>query len=675
MIRLNRLAREKSPYLRQHASNPVDWYPWCDEAIAKAKAEDKPILLSIGYSTCHWCHVMNRESFMDKETAAIINRYFIPIKVDREERPDIDQLYMKAVLAMSGVGGWPLTVFLTPTLRPFYGGTYFPPEDKFGLPSFKRLLITIAEYWKKDRARIEEASSEIITYLRERTKPVEQEPDQQIMQEAMLKLKSAFDPLYGGFGEAPKFPNAPILSFITRYYLNNKSKVALNILTKTLTSMAKGGIFDQIGGGFHRYSTDRFWLVPHFEKMLYDNALLTSIYVDAWRITRDPFYRRVAEQTINWILTEMASPLGGFYSAQDAETEGKEGHYYTWTKEEIDSLVGSKAFNLFYGITEEGNFEGRNILYVAKEVEQVAYELGLDKQQVEKELSEARQTLLKEREKRAKPDVDTKILTSWNALVISALSAAYQAFDEEKYLEAAERCASFIKREMMKSGQLYHSWCDGEASVKGLLEDYAYLTNALIDLYESDFDVEWLEWSCRLAEKAIELFEDEIEGGFYNSQEENIVLRLKETQDGATPSPYGLMVYALLRLSALTQNGKFALTAERALKAVWGSVAEVPEEHTALISALDYRNTQPVEVVIIGEPKRAKHLLEEVYRTPLLKRVLAQSADGSEHSTLIPLVKGKTLAAGSPTAYICAKQSCYPPATSREELRRLLSTL
>jgi uncharacterized protein YyaL (SSP411 family) len=675
LIRLNRLSREKSPYLRQHASNPVDWYPWCNEAIAKARAEDKPILLSIGYSACHWCHVMNRESFMDEETAAIINRCYVPIKVDREERPDIDQLYMKAVLAISGVGGWPLIVFLTPSLKPFYGGTYFPPEDRFGLPSFKRLLLSIAEYWEKNRDKIEEASSEVLTYLKEQSKPVEQEPDQQIMQEAMLKLSSVFDPIYGGFGESPKFPNGPILLFVTRYYLKNKSKSALTILTRTLTSMAKGGIFDQLGGGFHRYSTDRFWLVPHFEKMLYDNALLALIYIDAWRITKDPFYRRVAVQTLDWILTEMASPFGGFYSAQDAESEGREGYYYTWTKDEIDRSVGSKVFNLFYGVTEEGNFEGRNILYVAKEIRQVASELGLDEQQVEKELSEARRMLLKEREKRVKPSLDTKILTSWNALVISALSAAYQAFNDEKYFDAAKRCASFIKREMVKSDLLYHSWCDGEANVKGLLEDYAYLTNALIDLYESDFDIEWLEWSCSLAEKAIDFFEDKEEGGFYNSQEENIILRLKDLQDGATPSPYGMMTYALFRLAAMTQNEKFSLTADKALKAVWGNVEEMPEEHTTLISALDYRNTQPVEIIIIGEPERAKHLIEEVYQTPLPKRVLAQSPDGSEHSTIIPLVKGKTLLAGSPAVYVCAKQSCYPPVSSREELRRLLNTL
>lgn len=447
------------------------------------------------------------------------------------------------------------------------------------------------------------------------------------------------------------------------------------MLTKSLTSMAKGGLFDQLGGGFHRYSTDRFWLVPHFEKMLYDNALLASIYVDAWLILKDPFYRRVAERTLNWILTEMASPLGGFYSAQDAETGGKEGYYYTWAKSEIDSLVGSKTFNLFYGVTEEGNFDGRNILYVAGDVKRVASELGLDEQKVEKELQEARAILLKERERRIKPDVDTKILTSWSALVISALSAAYQAFNERRYLEAARICASFIKREMMRSGTLYHSWCDCEARVAGLLEDYAYLTNVLIDLYESDFDVEWLDWSCRLAEKAIELFEDKKSGGFHNSADESIFLRLKDAQDGATPSPYGMMTYALLRLAVLTQNEKFDSAAERAIKAAWGDVIEAPEGYTTLISTLDYKNTQPVEVVIIGEPKRAEHLIEEVYQTPLIKRVLAQSADGYENSTLIPLIKGKTLVGGSPAAYVCAKQSCYPPLTGREELRRLLSTL
>ena len=669
---MNRLAKEKSPYLRQHASNPVDWYPWCDEAIAKAVAEDKPILLSIGYSTCHWCHVMNRESFMDEETASIINRYFVAIKVDREERPDIDQLYMSAVVSLTGRGGWPLTVFLTPTLKPFYGGTYFPPEDRFGIPGFKRVLLTIAEYWRKDRDRIEEASLKLLTYLKERYKSIPHEPDQQVVQETILRLSNAFDPLYGGFGEAPKFPNAPLLAFLVRYYLRTKSKAALSMLTKSLTSMAKGGILDQLAGGFHRYSTDRFWLIPHFEKMLCDNALLASIYIDGWRISKDQLYREVAEKTLNWILTEMASPRGGFYSAQDAESGGKEGEYYTWTKEEIDRLVGSKVFNLYYGVTDEGNFEGRNILYVAKEVKQVASELGLDEQQVQQELSRARAILLKEREKRTKPDVDTKILTSWNALTISALSSAYQAFNEDKYLEAAKLCASFIKQELMKDDMLYHSWCDGEAKIKGLLEDYAYLTNALLDLYESDFDVEWLVWAKSLAEKAIETFEDKNEGGFYNSVDESLVLKLKDAQDGATPSPYGMMIHALLRLADLMQNERFALVAERAIKAAWGALAEAPEAYTTLILALDYKNAQPVEVVIAGEPKRAKPLLEEVYQTLLPKRILAQTSDGSEHSTLIPLVKGKAPIQGSPVAYVC-KQSCYPPTSSREELRRLLS--
>ena len=672
---MNRLAKEKSPYLRQHASNPVDWYPWCDEAIAKARAEDKPILLSIGYSTCHWCHVMNRESFMDEETAAIINRYFVPIKVDREERPDLDQLYMKAVVAISGSGGWPLTVFLTPTLKPFFGGTYFPPEDRYGLPSFKRLLLTIAEYWKKNRSKIEEVSSQILTSLKERPKSEEQEPVQRIMQEAFLNVSNAFDPIYGGFGVSPKFPNAPLLSFIIRYYLKNKSKIALTILTKTLTSMAKGGIYDQLGGGFHRYSTDRFWLVPHFEKMLYDNALLASIYIDAWRITKDPFYSNIAKQTLHWIFTDMASPNGGFYSALDSESEGKEGYYYTWSKEEVDRLLGSKSFNLYYGVTEEGNYKGRNILYVAKEVKQVASELGLDTQEVEKELSEARALLLKEREKRTKPAVDKKILTSWNALVISALTAAYQAFNDESYLEAAKLCAHFIKREMWKDGLLYHSWCEGEAKVYGLLEDYAYLINALIDLYESDFDVEWLDWSYNLAEKAIDLFEDKGEGGFYSSADENLVLRLKDVQDGATPSPYSVLIYALLRLAELTQNEKFTFAAERAIKAAYSEVARAPEGCVTLILAADYKNTPPVEVVIVGEPKKAKPLVEEVYQIPLTKRVLAQSPDGSENSSLIPLVKGKTIVNGLPAAYVCANQRCYPPVTSREELKRLLSTI
>jgi uncharacterized protein YyaL (SSP411 family) len=669
---LNRLANEKSPYLRQHASNPVDWYPWCDEAIAKAAAEDKPILLSIGYSTCHWCHVMNRESFSDKETASIINRYFVPIKVDREERPDVDQLYLSAVVSLTGMGGWPLTVFLTPTLKPFYGGTYFPPEDRFGIPGLKRVLLTMAEYWKKDRDRIEEASLKLLTYLKERYKSIAQEPNQQVMQETMLRLSNAFDPLYGGFGESPKFPNTPLLTFIIRYYMKTKSKAALTILTKSLTSMAKGGIRDQLAGGFHRYSTDRFWLIPHFEKMLYDNALLALIYVDGWRITKDPFYKEVAKKTLNWILAEMASPQGGFYSAQDAESGGKEGEYYAWAKEDVDRLVGSKVFNLYYGITDEGNFEGKNILFVAKEINQVASELGLDQQQVEKELSEARVILLKEREKRTKPDVDTKILASWNALAISALSSAYQAFNEDIYLDAAKLCASFIKQELMKGDTLCHSWCDGEAKVKGLLEDYAYLTNALMDLYESDFNLKWLVWAKGLAEKAIELFEDKNDDGFYNSVDKNIVLKFKDAQDGATPSPYGMMVYALLRLADLLQNERFALAAERAIKAAWGALAKAPEAYTTLISALDYKNTLSVEVVIAGEPKRAKPLLEEVYQTLLPKRILAQSTDGIENSTLIPLVRGKALVEGSPVAYVC-KQRCYPPTSSREELRRLLS--
>ncbi|MEM4201189.1 MAG: thioredoxin domain-containing protein [Nitrososphaerales archaeon] len=669
---MNRLAREKSPYLQQHASNPVDWYPWCDEAFAKAVAEDKPILLSIGYSTCHWCHVMNRESFMDEETASIINKYFVAIKVDREERPDVDQLYMKAVVSLTGQGGWPLTVFLTPELKPFYGGTYFPPEDKFGLPSFKRILLTIAHFWMNDRARIVEASSNLLEYLRQSSKSSFSVPTQEVSHEAFLNLSRMFDQLYGGFGEAPKFPNAPYLSFLIMYYVKSKSSLALKMLNKSLTHMAKGGVFDQLGGGFHRYSTDRYWLIPHFEKMLYDNALLASIYIDAWRITGEPLYRRVAEKTLQWMLNEMAAPEGGFYSAQDAESGGVEGEFYTWSKDELDRLVGSEAFNLAYGVSEEGNFEGRNILYVSKDVKQVASELGIDETKVEEELLKAHKTLLEERGRRTKPSIDKKILTSWNALAASAFSTAYQAFGDDTYLQVAGKTLLFIKQHLTEGDILYHSWCEGEARVKGLLEDYAYLIKALIDLYESDFSIEWIEWAYRLAEKAIELFEDKGEGGFYNTVEGNTILRLKDAQDGATPSPAATLTLNLLRLAALNQNSRFYSVSEKAIKAMWGAVAELPEQHTTLITAAEYKNSQ-LEVVIVGDPKQAKHLIEEVHRRPLPNKVLAQTLDGSEHSTVIPIVKGKVPLNGLPTAYVCVKQSCYPPTTSRDELRRLLS--
>ncbi|HLL78835.1 MAG TPA: thioredoxin domain-containing protein, partial [Ktedonobacteraceae bacterium] len=552
----NRLIHETSPYLLQHAHNPVDWYPWGPEALQRARELDRPILLSVGYSACHWCHVMERESFENEAIAAEMNAHFVSIKVDREERPDIDAIYMQAVQALTGQGGWPMTVFLTPDGRPFSGGTYFPPRDRQGMPGFPRVLAYIADVYQNQREKVEQQANTLADHLRKRSSaPLRgREGDARagglplvVLEEASRALAADFDPVHGGFGNAPKFPNTMSLEFLLRTHLHRvrgeigskATRPELEIVETTLRSMANGGIYDQLGGGFHRYSTDVEWLVPHFEKMLYDNALLSRLYLHAYLVTGDAFYRRIAKETLDYVAREMTSPEGGFYSTQDADSEGEEGKFFTWTPAEIDAALSSKIATLFksyYDVTERGNFEGKNILRVPREAREVAQSEGVTLERLQEALRQGRETLFQVREQRVHPGRDEKVLTSWNGLMLRSFAEAARYLDRADYLTIAERNAEFLLATVQRDGRVLRTYKDGRAHLNGYLEDYTYLADGLLSLYEADFQPRWFVEARRLMDAAITLFADEQNGGFFDtgSDHEVLVSRPKEVMDNAT---------------------------------------------------------------------------------------------------------------------------------------------
>jgi uncharacterized protein YyaL (SSP411 family) len=672
----NRLAREKSPYLLQYAHNPVDWHAWGGEAFEKAKKEDKPIFLSIGYSTCHWCHVMERESFESADVAQVLNENFISVKVDREERPDIDTVYMNYVMATTGGGGWPMSVFITPEGKPFYGGTYFPPTDRYGMPGFKTLLLSIADAWKTRRHEITASADQAAAFLSSSKEAADaRELSTAVLQAAYQNYLDSYDAEKGGFGHAPKFPRPHSLTFLLRYWKRSGTGQALEMALSTLAAMARGGMNDQLGGGFHRYSTDRDWHVPHFEKMLYDQALLVPAYLEAYQVSGNSNFAEVARQTLDYVLREMTSPEGGFYSAQDADSvspenpsEKKEGAYFVWSRAEIVKVLGEKDSAFFaehYGVKPDGNaasdphgeFTGQNILYRAKQTDPAT----------EKELARMRAVLLKKRETRPKPHLDDKILTDWNSLMISAFAAASRVLAEEKYRAAAKKAAQFILTKLKtKKGTLLHRYRAGDAAIEGHLDDHAFFLAALLDLYEATFDAAWLDEAKGIAARMAENFWDAESGGFYFTSHtaEKLVSRPKEIYDGAVPSGNSVAALALLRLWRMTGEGQWEEKARQTLESFSGQVSQNPTAFPKMLTALDMAIGPSAEIVIAGpEDPMEKAALQKIYSKFLPNKVLMRRpAKDREY----PAVGGKL------TVYVCKDFKCQLPVTESAGLDKML---
>ncbi|HET7230101.1 MAG TPA: thioredoxin domain-containing protein [Longimicrobium sp.] len=679
----NRLADETSPYLLQHAHNPVDWYPWGAEALGRARAEDRPILLSVGYSACHWCHVMERESFEDEETAALMNRLFVNVKVDREERPDIDSIYMNAVQQMTGHGGWPMTMFLTPRGEPFYGGTYYPPQPRHGMPSFRQVLAAVDEAWRERRGDVEQSAGEIRSALAQTgaAAPGQSPLDAEVLERAYAGVARRFEPRWGGLGSAPKFPQPMLLELLLRHWKRTGTPEALRMADFTLRMMAAGGMYDHVGGGFARYSTDNQWLVPHFEKMLYDNALLSRAYLHAWQATGDDAHRTVVEETLAWVEREMTSPEGGFYSALDADSEGVEGKFYLWAPAEVDELLGLEdgpLFRRYYDVSEAGNFEGSNILHTAHGVDEIAAAAGVEAERLRQVIERGRKILYDVRAKRVWPGLDDKVLTSWNAMMLHSFAEAARVLEREDWLEIARRNAEFLTSRLMQDGRLLRTYKDGRAKIPAFLEDHALLADALVSVYEATWDARWVHEARTLADAMIERFWEEDEGAFYDTAKdaEALVVRPRDVFDNATPSGNSAAVMALLRLAELTGEHRYRGVAERALGAMGEYMARVPMGFGHLLCALDYALATPVEVAIIGrrggEDTRA--LLRTLHHAYLPNTVLAFAAPdgGGDAGAIIPLLEGRTAQGGRATAYVCERLACKQPVTDPAALAEQL---
>ena len=683
----NRLINETSPYLLQHANNPVDWYPWGEEALERARSEDKPILLSIGYSACHWCHVMERESFENETIAGLMNDNFISIKVDREERPDLDQVYMQAVQMLTGSGGWPMTVFLTPEGKPFYGGTYFPPEDRQGMPGFPRLLTSIAEAYSTNRGEIDRVTKQLTTQMSQ-SNQVSQGTSiltVDILHKAYSSLATNFDYQNGGFGNAPKFPQPMTPEFLLRYYHHGYNPRALELVELTLEKMAYGGIYDQIGGGFHRYSTDAYWLVPHFEKMLYDNALLARVYLHTYLITGRALYRRVVEETLDYVLREMTDSSGGFYSAQDADSEGVEGKFFVWSPDEINSVMGDadgEVFAGYYGVTAGGNFEGKNILNIRQDPEEFAETKGLTADQLGDIINRGSKALLEVREQRIHPMRDDKVLASWNGLMLRSFAEAAAALGRPDYLAVAIKNAEFLAGSMKSGGRLLRTYRDGQAKLLGYLEDYSFVIDGLLALYEATFDLRWLDEAVTLADSMIELFWDEGIGGFYDtgSDHETLVVRPRDVFDNAQPCGGSVASDVLLRLAVFTGNNDYSAKAAVPLRSLHQAMSQSPGGTGHWLSALDFYVSPPKEIAVIGprDDPATQALLDTVFHRFLPNKVvmgvetpLIPAVDNSEAD--IPLLAGRGMVGGLPSAYVCQNYACQLPVTDPADLAEQLS--
>lgn len=676
----NHLAGENSPYLLAHAHNPVDWYPWGDEALAKAKSEDKPIFLSIGYSACHWCHVMERESFENEAIAKVLNENFISIKVDREQRPDLDQIYMSFTTAMTGRGGWPMSVFLTPNLKPFYAGTYFPPDDRYGRPGFMNILNKISNAFKTDRTNIEESSHSIFRKL---SLTINQSGlknvivNEQMISRGAEALYRNFDHINGGFGGAPKFPHAVELSLFLRMYKKTGDRKYLIAGEKGLMSMARGGIYDHLGGGFARYSTDAKWLVPHFEKMLYDNALLVPVYAEAYQITKNKYYLKVIRETLDYLIREMTDKNGGIYSALDADSEGEEGKFYVWSYQEAQKILGSKNtdnFFKYYNISPAGNWEGHSILNVNKQSDLVASSIPAD--ELEPYLSKNKKLLFDERAKRIRPLTDDKILSSWNGLALSAFAVGYQVTGDKKYLEVAIKNAEFVKETLFDNNKLTHSYREGKHSDGEFLEDYSFYIRGLLDLYQSDNGADndkWLTFAEALATNASTLFMDE-KGTLYlrPAGDQQLIFRPKDETDGAIPAPGSFLISSWFKLHRLTGDEKYLNSANKALNAVSGMIEQNPNAMTSALLAVDFYLSDKIEIVIVGVGEERDKILKSVYEKFYPNKLIAISKDGNEKRELF---EGRKATKNTVSVYLCRNSVCNLPVSTAKELEIQLNDL
>ncbi|HLJ11437.1 MAG TPA: thioredoxin domain-containing protein [Planctomycetaceae bacterium] len=671
----NRLIHETSPYLRQHAHNPVDWRPWDPEALQAARDLDRPIFLSIGYSACHWCHVMEHESFEDESIAALMNEHFVCIKVDREERPDLDQIYMNAVQLMTRRGGWPMSVFLTPELQPFFGGTYWPPESRMGMPGFRDILREVHKAWTTRRGDVAQTAHELTTHVRGIARMLGDSTDlgESLLRHGMQRLIEIADRRYGGFGGAPKFPHATDLRLLLRCWSRFSEADALAVARLTLDKMAAGGIYDHLGGGFHRYSTDERWLAPHFEKMLYDNALLVPAYLEAFQATGEQEYARVARETLDYVLREMTQPEGGFYSTQDADSEREEGKFFVWSEDEIDRLLGSedaRVFNYCYDVTPEGNWEGKTILNRPKTDAQAAKVLGVDEDELGRVLARCRKKLFDARAARIHPGRDEKVLVNWNGMMISAFAAGAQVLDDEHYLKAAQAAADFLLRTMhTENGGLLHSYKDGRPRFNAYLDDYACLIDGLIDVYQASFESRYLDDAVMLAAKMVALFHDDAKQGFFytSSDHEELIARNKEAHDGSTPSGNGMAAWTLVRLARICGRADFEQTAVSTLEFLSSVLSQSPTAAGQALLALDFLLGPTCEIALVDgtNPGESREVLEALHRRFVPNKVVVRKSSSTTDdrlpATLGPLLKGKTARGDRATVYICDHGACGLP--------------
>ena len=670
----NRLAQETSPYLLQHADNPVDWYAWGDEAFARARAEDKPLLVSIGYSACHWCHVMEHESFENPAIAHLMNDLFVNVKVDREERPDVDHIYMTAVQAMTRHGGWPLTVFCTPDGTPFYGGTYYPPEDRGGMPGFPRILEAVADAYRTRRDEIARQGGALREAVAEMMGPnlPEGDLDPALLDRAVQALGSSFDDRFGGFGHAPKFPQPMTLEFLLRRYQATGNERALAMLDLTLERMAHGGMYDQVGGGFARYSVDDRWLVPHFEKMLYDNAQLSRVYLHAYVVTGNAFYRQVAEETYAYVQREMTDPAGGFYSSQDADSEGHEGKFYIWDPAEIRGVLGDEDAALvcqYWAVTDVGNFEGRNILWVPRPPEAVARDAGVSLDRLEAAVARAKRELYAVRAQRVWPGRDDKVLTAWNGLMMRSFAEAARLLDNDDYRRVAVANASFVLNSLRQGDRLLRTYRDGRAKLNGYLEDYAFYASALLALYEATFELQWFTEARALADTMLDQFWDDAIGGFYNTPRDHelLVVRPRDFYDNAIPSGSSVAVDVLLRLALLSGGTDYQQRAVRVLRQLAHPMGQHPTAFGELLQALDFHLSRPREVALVGDPAAPdmRELLAVINGAYLPNQVVAlRGPDDYAAEAAIALLAERPPLDGRATAYVCQNYACELPTTN-----------
>lgn len=679
----NRLANESSPYLLQHANNPVDWFPWGHEAIEKSMKEDKPIFLSIGYSACHWCHVMEHESFEDKEIAETLNAHFVSIKVDREERPDLDQIYMTSVQIMTGRGGWPMSVFLTPELQPFFGGTYWPPRTRGQMPGFDRVLASVLDAWQNRRSQAKQQATELTNRIlamgEAQTGQAEDDLAYDLIRSAGAKLEQSFDFTHGGFGQAPKFPHAIDLQVLLRIWSSERTDGVLRMVRLTLDKMASGGIYDHLGGGFARYSVDERWLVPHFEKMLYDNALLTNAFVDAYLATGEIAYAKVVRETLDYVVNDLSDRQGGFHSTEDADSEGEEGKFYVWTAEQIDSVIKdpiqSEQFKYVYGVSDAGNFEGKNILYLPRTLQQSAQIKGWNLEDLTDGLSASKSALMDARNRRMRPGKDDKILTSWNGLMIDAMARASRALNEVRYAQAAQRAAQFMRQAMVdENGRLLHTYRNGNARILAYLDDYACLANALVSLYESTFEESWIDWAVELVDAMLIRFSGDVGALYFTSVEhEDLIVRTKDVVDSSVPSGNGIAATVLMRLARLCGRNDYAQYAERIIRSSLNIIKASPNAAGQTLIALDVFLAPAKEIVLVGgeNDQENKELLNLVHQT-YLPNVTIAYRDSTTTSTSIHLEglwKGRDAVEGQPTCFVCENHVCGAPLVGSESIR------